>query len=308
MKIILLTVFITFIVLFGHVELSQSTVTNFSEDAYPWWDVEGDISQKDFQEIHKIADKLLPLMSKSKPQNNFLDFNQRPTFRLNSTGGDIEAAIGIGRLLRKMSAMVVVPIDGKCYSACVFIVAGGVTRILGDDMIGIHRPYSTRTDERDYATVQAEYNRIAALAKSYLQGMNVSPALYDAMVAVPPDKLRILSHSELVEFGLNETDPVYQEIEDASEAKSYNLSMPLYLSRKAEVDDSCSHIRSLENPREYYNCKQAIMYGLSISEFVRRDAMVRDVCVKKFPSRRDSEEKMAKFRLCRSQIIEGSRK
>jgi hypothetical protein len=166
---------------------------------------------------------------------------KRPIFRLNSSGGDLEAAIGIGRLVRKMSAHVIVPSEGKCHSACVFIAAGGVHRSLNDH-IGIHRPYSTRTDHRDFATVQAEFNRTAAVAKAYLQEMNVSPALYDAMVIVPPEKFRILSGSELEGFGLGPTDPVQQEIDDAASALDHQLSKSEFLRRKAKAKTSCTLI------------------------------------------------------------------
>ena len=62
MKMTLLTIFFLFAVLFGHIESARSTVTNFSGDAYPWWDVKGDISQKDLQDIQDVANKLLPLV------------------------------------------------------------------------------------------------------------------------------------------------------------------------------------------------------------------------------------------------------
>lgn len=201
--------------------------------------------------------KLIQMDSESR-SNNFLVsyYLEHPTFRLNSSGGDIEAAIGIGRLLRKMSAQVIVPINGTCYSACVFIAAGGVSRSLGDDKIGIHRPYSTRTDDRDFTTVQAEFNRIAALAKAYLQEMNVSPALYDEMVSVPPEEIRILSVSELNGFGLGYEDPVQQEIDDAIGAQAYKLSKTEYLRRKVKAKALCS---GLPKPLPAFKCHQEIM-------------------------------------------------
>ena len=180
---------------------------------------------------------------------------KHPVFRLNSGGGDLDAAIGIGRLVRKMSAQVIVPLKGKCYSACVFIAAGGVHRSLNEH-IGIHRPYSTRTDNRDFSTVQAEFNRTAAIAKAYLQEMNVSTALYDAMVTVPPEKMRILSESELEEFGIGTTDPVQQEIDDAAAAQAYRLSKPEFLRRKAKAKTFCPSAGLLQ---AYEDCRDKIM-------------------------------------------------
>jgi ATP-dependent protease ClpP protease subunit len=292
-----INVFIIFFLLFGNIESAHSTVANFSDASYPWWDIKGQISQKDFKDIQALAGahalalrrlaefeaesekflqsksltrlspdnevvlmiplekggcncaknmRLIRASSESRMSAAVARYNlKHPVFRLNSGGGDLDAAIGIGRLVRRMSAQVIVPAGGKCYSACVFIAAGGVHRSL-NDRTGIHRPYSTRTDYRDFATVQAEFNRTAAIAKAYLQEMNVSPALYDAMVSIPPEKLRILSESELDEFGLGPTDPVQQEIDDAAFAQDYKLSKSEFLRRKAKAKTACPPATSSE--------------------------------------------------------------
>lgn len=307
MKTNLLNTFIIFSILFGSIEFTHATVTNFSDALYPWWDITGEISQKDFKEIQAIADThslalrrlsefeaerakflrskgltlpprdqdvalILPIdkggcrcaqnmrliqatLESQERASESRDNLKHPVFRLNSGGGDLDAAIGIGRLVRKMSAQVIVPFKGKCYSACVFIAAGGVHRSLNDH-IGIHRPYSTRTDNRDFPTVQAEFNRTAAIAKAYLQEMNVSTALYDAMVTVPPEKMRILSESELEEFGIGATDPVQQEIDDAAAAQAYRLSKPEFLRRKAKAKTFCPSAGLLQ---VYEDCRDKIM-------------------------------------------------
>lgn len=292
------------LVVVSHIEYAAADVTlGIPESDYlgPVWDIDGIVSRKDLLAVENIA---------RQPRSKTRHITPL-TFRLNSHGGDIQVAIAIGRQIRKMSAGTLVAMTGRCYSACVFVFAAGIKRDMFGEL-GIHRPYSTQTGERAFDTVQQEHRTIATLAKVYLQEMNVLPALYDAMVAVPPSKIRILSDSELTAFGLSKTDPVYQEIEDASEANSYSLSMSLYQSRKGQVDTSCSHFlgqTNRPNDNDYYNCKEAIMYGLSIPEFVRRTARATEVCRKEFPpSRKDSEEEMAKFRRCRSEIIEGSRK
>jgi hypothetical protein len=59
---------------------------------------------------------------------------------LNSPGGSVDAAMKIGRILRKEGPIVDVKKDALCLSACVLTLAGGATRGL-DGTIGIHRPY-----------------------------------------------------------------------------------------------------------------------------------------------------------------------
>jgi len=48
--------------------------------------------------------------------------------QLDSRGGDIEAAMGIGRLFRKHETQVKIEVEGSCYSACIFLLAGAVER------------------------------------------------------------------------------------------------------------------------------------------------------------------------------------
>lgn len=310
MMVVVLTVFSHLEYVFADVMLDRPG----TEYMGPGIDITGIISEKDLLAVKEIAVAIIAYQHRSKEQGKSKLFTT-PTFRLFSQGGDIRAAIEIGRQIRKMSAKTVVPVPGQCYSACVFIFAGGVERMMFGEL-GIHRPYSIQTGERNYDTVQKEQRETAGLAKAYLQEMNVLPALYDAMVTVPPDKLRILSRSEIIEFGLG-VDPVHQEIENASDAKRYNLSMPLYLSRKAEADSSCSFSNKFSEMTseerdaegyELYQCSEAIMYGLSISEYVRRQAMATSECNKKIPPPRDTKEKKGKFGACYLSIIEGRSK
>ncbi len=68
-----------------------------------------------------------------------------PLVLLNSDGADLDAAIGIGRLLRWRKASVETydisysSKPSKCYSGCVLIAAGAVKRKLS--MIGLHSGY-----------------------------------------------------------------------------------------------------------------------------------------------------------------------
>jgi hypothetical protein len=59
---------------------------------------------------------------------------------LNSTGGDLDAALQIGQTIRKYDGIVQVLKNSTCYSSCALIYIAGVRRSnLG--MIGLHRPY-----------------------------------------------------------------------------------------------------------------------------------------------------------------------
>jgi hypothetical protein len=240
----------------GHATATVTQITNPSrclENMAGCWEISGIISDADQRQVAAIAGRLAG--------------NKRtPYFWLNSEGGDLEAAIAIGRQLRRMQATAVMWDQTRCLSSCVFVLAGATVRWgVGGGQIGIHRPYALRTDQRPYDAVQQDQRRAAKLAKEYLEEMNVSPSLYDAMVTIPPEKVRLLSRTELEQFGLTETDPVWQEVADANAARAYRLSKPEYLRRKAQVDIVCArelrHGQTLGDFDSYFACQDKVFRG-----------------------------------------------
>lgn len=173
-------------ILISLVAESHATVTQITErekcpESYAGcYKISGVITQKDSKEIGQIADRIVASR------------NRNSIFQLDSAGGDVEAAIKIGRELRSLGAMAAVLEDATCASSCVFVLAGATTRVAAGQ-IGIHRPYSLRTDLRDYNSIQTEQRKLSRMAKEYLEEMNVTPQLYDAMMRVNSEKIRILS-------------------------------------------------------------------------------------------------------------------
>jgi ATP-dependent protease ClpP protease subunit len=186
---------------------------------------------------------------------------QRPHFYLDSSGGDVEAAISIGRLLRKMSAHAyVLGKNERCLSSCVFLYAGATHRV--GFKVGIHRPFSLSTEPRTYNEIQAEQRRLNSIVKAFLEEMNVSPRLLEAMNTVPPERIRMLSDAELEEFGLGVMDPVLQELQDAERARELGLSMQELLRRKARADATCPRALEVTNDAsKYLLCIDAILSG-----------------------------------------------
>lgn len=230
---------------------ATATVTQLTEARCPQmdcWEITGNISDADQRQVVAMAGRL----AGSKREK---------LFWLNSEGGDVEAAIAIGRQLRRMGAVALVLNEARCLSSCVFVLAGAARRGLYGQ-IGIHRPYALRTDQRPYDTVQQDQRRLAKLAKEYLEEMNVSPSLYDAMVRVPPEKVRLLSPTELEQFGITKTDPVWEEVVDANLARTYGLSKTEYLRRKGRVDIVCArelrHLQTGGDGQSYVNCRDRI--------------------------------------------------
>ena len=226
---------------------------------------------------------------------------------LDSSGGDIYAAMEIGRLIRKARASCVIPTGAKCYSACVFVLAGAVKRYVTDDQVGIHRPYSEYVGKRDYESTQNEYRRTETAVRAYLREMNLPEQLFEAMVLVPPEKIRILSAKELQAFGLSGTDPVEQETEDATDASDYGISKAECIRRKASLDRVCPWFDFHSLTKDQFmealsarsDCRGAYMFGLDLPTYKARDARAKDVC----SVYKTSEE----YKSCRLRVLRGDR-
>lgn len=182
-----------------------------------------------------------------------------PKFLLNSGGGSLFAGIEIGKSLRQMRALAMVTLNSQCASACVFILAGASRRATYG-AVGIHRPYTEQVGNIDIAQAQVDYRDTQAKARAYLQDMNLSDDLYEAMVRIPSEQIHVLSKEELARFGLDKNDPVEQEFLDAGGAGLYGLSKSEYLRRKALATTQCDkYLESETLALKYGDCYEAVM-------------------------------------------------
>jgi len=151
---------------------------------------------------------------------------------IDSTGGDVYAAMAIGRIFRK--ARVSVLISNKCMSSCVFLLAGAVKRWIPDGIpVGIHRPYMADTAKTSFEELQAKTTRLGVDVAAYLDAMNIPKALFEHMKSIPSESIKVLSDAELMAYGLSVDDPVFVELNDNASAKLANVSKGEYLKRKA---------------------------------------------------------------------------
>jgi hypothetical protein len=158
---------------------------------------------------------------------------------LNSPGGSVDAAMKIGRILRKEGPIVDVKKGALCLSACVLILAGGATRGL-DGTIGIHRPYfEVPSGNVSSETIKSNYQQMLQAIRAYLKEMNVVENLADDMLRTNPEHMRVLSENELTQYGLTDADPVVMEALEIQEAKALGLDRKEYMRRKLLVERSC---------------------------------------------------------------------
>ena len=133
------------------------------------------ISQTDFEEIAYIAGQLPSQLA-------------FPKVVINSHGGSLDAAIGIGRILRWRRASIET-LDiafqtpkSKCYSACVVLASGAVHRRLS--MIGIHTGF-LKTDAEGIDSYQPMSESSKARLKSYYNEMGISEELQRVEAVTP---------------------------------------------------------------------------------------------------------------------------
>ena len=145
---------------------------------------------------------------------------------VDSQGGEIFATLEIGRIMRAEGASIAVGKGASCLSACVFLLMGAIERHLsGDARVGIHRP-SLRALQAGEPRHGSEDEIVAALAEQlvlYAQQMNVPRTIIDALMGIPPDRVKLLSASELATYGITRVDAVALE---ARRARSQSLLHP----------------------------------------------------------------------------------
>lgn len=184
--------------------------------------------------VTALADVLSQWQSASQSKS------ARPTVEIESPGGDVEAALHAGRMLRRAKATVFVfgaPDQAVCSSSCVLLVAGGVERYLIGGL-AIHNIFLA-SEGLTYEQVASTRRRFDESIRAFLVEMNVSPQLYDRMLTVPPQRLRLLTEQEREEFGLGMTDPTFRDFRLGDEASRRGIDKTTYIERLGSLLSIC---------------------------------------------------------------------
>ncbi|MGH6622775.1 MAG: ATP-dependent Clp protease proteolytic subunit, partial [Burkholderiaceae bacterium] len=134
---------------------------------------------------------------------------------LRSPGGNVLAALEMGKMIRERSAEATVPYGAKCSSACTLVLAGGVRRSVYAEgaAIGIHRPFfpSEMFAALDRAEARAHYEALTKHVKQYLRDMGMSERLFERMLRTPSNKMDWLNADDARDLGLIGEDPAFAE-------------------------------------------------------------------------------------------------
>jgi hypothetical protein len=190
--------------------------------------------------------------------------------RVFTDGGDVETALKMGRIIRQNDLSVIVSEVGYCRSACAFLLAGAVNRFVYGE-VAIHRPYFSQLAQGLIPQqVDSKYKKLVQVISAYVQEMNVPQSLADAMLAIPPGQMKILTRDEIARYMLDQTDPAYDERRTARIAAAYRLDSNEYRRRGAIADSQCE-TRSKEFDDWWWGvCRTSVLAGLTAAQASRR--------------------------------------
>ena len=158
-----------------------------------------------------------------------LEFASPLVVWLDSKGGDVSAAIKIGKLIRKYDGQTiigsfpaVIAENPKCYSSCALIFNAGVRRAVIDGVLGLHRPYlSALPQSRE--TVEKQVPLMLSMLKNYVNEMGITDNFYQQMVNTEPSRM-MMYYSDNYTGLVPEIDAVYAEVEIARDARRYGIT------------------------------------------------------------------------------------
>ena len=164
----------------------------------------------------------------------FAQFDQSDATELKVTlmspGGDATAAMEIGRLLRERRAEATVADHNPCASACLLVLAGASERNTTTGEVILQRPVLRGLDAEES---RARLDELGPVVREYLQEMNVSPELWNAMLSADSLKRKALSQQEQEHFGLLALDPVEAELRQQSTGSFRQIKPSTRVQRKA---------------------------------------------------------------------------
>ncbi|MBK7720454.1 MAG: hypothetical protein IPJ36_18350 [Simplicispira sp.] len=114
------------------------------------------------------------------------------------------------------------------------------TRIVNQRaIIGIHRPYDPNDTADTAAQQRQKQDDLGKRIVAFLQTMSVPTRLYEDSVFIAPDRMKILTPTEIATYGLDANDPSVDEANEVREAKSLGISRLELGRRKADARRRC---------------------------------------------------------------------
>lgn len=150
--------------------------------------LEGDITEGD-------ADRVIRLLQDTRPAPEWLV--------LQSPGGVVSDALQIGRFIRETGIHTRMLAGEYCYSACPYILMGGVERDVDEAaQVGVHQHYFGESTILPASFAVEDIQAGQGEVMLYLDEMGIDPLIMVPALTTPPDEIYVLLPEELREFGV----------------------------------------------------------------------------------------------------------
>lgn len=159
----------------------------------------------------RVTQDFTQLMQRLAVVADELDIGKR-VLDIDSSGGMVEEAIRAGDVIAESSWTIWVRDGAVCHSSCVFLLAGGDTRLISG-RVGIHRIIRMSSSASTRAELNRELRAVYGRVRDYLERNGAAVAVADLMMAVPNRSLRILTPDELKLYGLDGVNPAQDDLD-----------------------------------------------------------------------------------------------
>jgi hypothetical protein len=190
---------------------------------------------------------------------------------LNSTGGDVDAAIRIGRLVRRNGGYVFVGSyglspDAKCYGSCALIYIAGVSRsVSGTGMVGLYNPLLAPPESQK----QENLGSLLKTIRDYVSEMRIEDRFYEVMTGADPRSMKLYGHDDIKSI-VPIRDAAFDEKEISYAAREHGIGIAEMRSRMAMAERSCT------GQQWYDRLDCAIKWGLNEKLYAERRSQAAD--------------------------------
>ncbi|RWQ23304.1 hypothetical protein [Mesorhizobium sp.] len=134
-----------------------------------------------------------------------------------SPGGNIQKAMELGRLIRRLGLNTAQFRAVECASACSLAFLGGVLRYAEPGAIGVHKSSFSGDIPMSTEDAVSVVQQVTAETITYMIEMGVDPALLQLSLQYDSDDVRYLSKSEMAKYKVVTLDLVASQPPDASQ-------------------------------------------------------------------------------------------
>jgi hypothetical protein len=198
----------------------------------------------------------------------------------------VDAAMLIGRIVRRSEGFTGVAHDARCFSSCALIYVAGVNRIVdwnasGSGLIGLHRPYFASSPQ-SRETIEREAPLMMLSLKRYVEEMGLTDNFYREMANTEPSSMILYGNKETGRKNIYQivpnVDPTYDEVEVSYDARWHGISTAEMRARASDIEP-CVGLIFNKNVMDHFNCRGAIAWGLSVSVYLERQKQADARCL-----------------------------